>query len=570
MTNDLERRNDKLLQSVFRRILLPALVAGASANIASMIDGIIVGNAISSNALAAVNVCRPALQIYGFLEEILVSGLVTCIAHSIGQNNREDADRVFTVGMLSAVIMGIVLTFVQLIFADDICRVFANDETLYPMALEYYRVFIFSVFFILVNDTIAAAMRTDGMSSLSALLLLLPHVLNAVLDFLLVNVFKMGLTGAGIATVLGYVLGFAIGCYYFFFRRTYRLRNGALRKNLMNIAATGTPPAATIGLISLKLLIINTLTLAAGGSDGMAILSLLMFASALESLFIEGIGQAMMPMTSFYYANGDYHGVRAVFRHAFRSLMCMEGVLLLILELFPKGIPLLFGMREPALLSEAARAMRIYALSMPLEAFVLLAVFYNTSTGNRKMAVILSFLQGLLATVLVIYPLMHFFGLKGVWLSFPAASLIPLALIAVLSRFDSERFFRMKGHTYLEQFSVELSALSQTVDSVRKAVRDAGFDSIIADKTGLAIEEMAVSAFDRNSGKKVHIDITVRKIEETLLVTFADDGMEFDPLRYIDGNSTDKTSNIALLKAISAKIEYGRVVGMNKTDITLR
>ena len=45
-----ETRNKNLIKSVFIRILLPALAAGASANIASMIDGVIVGNAIGRDA----------------------------------------------------------------------------------------------------------------------------------------------------------------------------------------------------------------------------------------------------------------------------------------------------------------------------------------------------------------------------------------------------------------------------------------------------------------------------------------------------------------------------------------
>ena len=53
-----------------------------------------------------------------------------------------------------------------------------------------------------------------------------------------------------------------------------------------------------------------------------------------------------------------------------------------------------------------------------------------------------------------------------------------------------------------------------------------------------------------------------------LLVTFSDDGMEFDPVTSAENEA--KASNLAILKAISAKMEYGRIVGMNKTDIYLQ
>ncbi|MDO4982112.1 MAG: MATE family efflux transporter [Eubacteriales bacterium] len=568
MNASINTRNNDLIRSIFKKILLPALAAGASANIATMIDGIVVGNAIGSEALAAVNSCRPASQIYGFLSEILASGVAVSIARSVGKSEKGKPDKLFTTGISAALIAAVVLTLVQQLFAGNICRLFADDEELYPLALEYYRIFSLSVFFILFNNSLSSAMRTDGYPKLSALVQLLPHIVNALLNVLFVSVFDMGLSGVAIATVLGYFAAFLVGAYYFFFRKSYRLLRGNFGRNLAEITSVGTPPAVNMGLISIKLLIINSLVLSVGGSLGMAVMSLIMVEWALESLFISGVKQSMMPMISYYYANGDYHGVRAVFNYAFRFLMTAEAALVLLFEVFPQFLPFIFGMREPEQISAACVGIRIFALSMPLEAFAMLTISYYTAIRNRKTAVVLSVLLGLVATVSVIYPLAHFFGINGVWLSFPVAELIPLALIAILSRLNSERFFRMKGHTYLQEFSVDVDQLSHTVDCVRKAVGDAGFDAIAANRTGLAIEEMALSALERNSEKKVHIDVTVRKIEDALLVTFSDDGMEFDPVTSADREA--KTSSLAMLKAISAKMEYGRIVGMNKTDIYLQ
>ena len=568
MNDSANTRNRDLIKSVFIRILLPALAAGASANIASMIDGIVVGNAIGSVALAAVNACRPASQIYGFLSEILASGIAVCIAHSVGQNEKGKADKIFTTGIFATLIAAVVLTLVQLLFAGSICRVFANDEELYPLTLEYYRIFSLSIFFILFNCSLSAAMRTDGYPKLSALVQLLPHIVNAVLNVVFVGIFGMGLRGVAIATVLGYFAAFLIGVSYFFFKKSYRLLRGSFGRNLADITSVGTPPAVNMGLISIKLLLINALVLSVGGSLGMAVMSLLMVEWALESLFISGVKQSMMPMVSFYYANGDYHGVRAVFSYAFRFLMGAEAALILLFEIFPQILPLLFGMREAEQISAACVGIRVFALQMPMEAFTMLAISYYTVIRQKKTALVLSVLQGLAAAVAVIYPLSHFFGINGVWLSFPVAGFIPLAVIAAMSRMNSEKFFRMKGHTYLQEFSVDVNKLSQTVDSVRKAVSDAGFDAITANRTGLAIEEMAISALERNSRKKVHIDVTVRKSEDALLVTFSDDGTEFNPVT--SAESEAKASNLAMLKAISAKMEYSKIVGMNKTDIYLQ
>ncbi len=325
-----------------------------------------------------------------------------------------------------------------------------------------------------------------------------------------------------------------------------------------------------MGPITVKLWIVNRLVLTYGGTMGMTAMSMLMIAWALESLFIGGVKQAMMPMISFYYGNGDYHGLRTVFGHACRLLMGIELVLMVFLEIFPQSIPLLFGLREAEEMACAVTAMRIFAIYLPMESFIMLAITYYTATKNKKTATLLSVLQGLAATVVVIYPLVHFFGLIGVWVSFPIASIVPILVIVFMSRGNSEKFFKMKGHTYLKEFSLDLSQISDIVGSVIKVVGDAGFDSTVANRTGIAIEEMAVSAFERNKGKKLHVDVTVRKIDEDLLITFSDDGVEFDPTVSAGSCSAEQLDNISMLKLVSHKIEYGRVVGINKTDIVLK
>lgn len=563
-------RNKNLIKSVFVSILLPALLAGASANLAGIIDGIIVGNIIGSEAVAAVNACRPAMQVYGFTAEIFASGLATCIAISIGQNKKDDANRLYSTGIFSALAVAVILTVLQLVFAKNICRVFADDDALYPLALEYYRYFLLSTFFILLSDSLAAVMRSDGMVKLSGAVLLLPHIVNAILDFVLIKVFDLGLTGAAIATVLGYVSGFLLCCYYYIFKRSYRFKAGNYLKNLGDIVSVGIPPATNMGLITIKLLIVNSLALSYGGTMGMTVMSMLMIAWALESLFIGGIKQAMMPMISYYYGNGDYHGVRMVFFHACRILMGIELALMVFLEIFPQSIPLLFGLRGAENLASVATAMRIFAIYLPMEAFIMLTITYYTATKNRKTATLLSVLQGLAATVVVIYPLVHFFGLIGVWISFPISSIVPILTIVFMSHGNSEKFFKMKGQTYLKEFSIDYSRISDIVAAVIKAVSDAGVDSTIANRTGVAIEEMAVSAFERNKGKKLHVDVTVKKVDEKLLVTFSDNGVEFDPTANNGSSDAEQLDNISMLKLVSHKIEYGRVIGINKTDIVLK
>ena len=386
-------RNTELIESVFARFMLPTMAAGASANIAGMIDSAVVGNVIGSTALAAVNVCKPALQVYGFLSQVLVSGLAACIALAVSRSEKKEADRTFTAGMTAGAALALILTVLQLAFSGEICRIFANDSTLYPLTLGYYRIFLFSVFFILLSEPAAAAMRTDGFPLLSALVLLLPQLINTGLDLLFVGVLKWGVEGAALATLLGYACGFLAACYYLFFRKTYRFDFSDLRNRILAITAAGAPPAVNVGLIAVKLILVNCLIVSAGGAVGMAVMSVLMVAWAIQSLFVGGVVQTVLPMFSYYYADGDFHGVRAVFTHALKVLGMLLLGLTVFLELFPLALPCLFGLRDAAELAAAVPAIRIFALFLPMEAFIMLMIVYYTATENRRIAAVLSVIR---------------------------------------------------------------------------------------------------------------------------------------------------------------------------------
>ena len=75
------------------------------------------------------------------------------------------------------------------------------------------------------------------------------------------------------------------------------------------------------------------------------------------------------------------------------------------------------------------------------------------------------------------------FGLIGVWISFAVSCLVPIGVIAIACRGNVERFFEMKGHTYLTELSLDISNISTIVESVIGAVKDAGFSKEIANRT---------------------------------------------------------------------------------------
>lgn len=562
-------RNTELIKSKYAQFFASAMLIGISANLAAMIDGFIVGNLIGSEALAAVNVCRPAMQVYGFCSEVLSAGFTGCISMLLGKRLKEEADRMFTSGMIGAVATAVILTIVQFLFADKICAVFANNETLIPIAGDYFNTMLFSVLFMLISEPLASAMRIEGRTVLAGAVLFAPHVCNAILDLLFVGVLKWGIRGAATATLIGYAIGFLIALSYVFSnKRTCRFAKGGRVDDFGQIVSTGISSAINMGLIAIKLLIVNRMVGEDGGKSGMAAMSILMIAWALQSLFIGGVSQTMMPMVSVYYGEGDAHGVRALFKHSLKILLGSVCMLVIFLLIFPQVLPYLMGIREGAEMSICITAVRIFALALPMEAFVMLMVRYYIATQNKRLSVIIATMQGIVAMVPVIYITERLFGLVGVWMAFPISGIIPVLLIFGMAGFNTERLLGVKGHEFLVEMSVKKEDISRTVEAVVQLLKSELSDGSTANKVGVVIEEMTVDAFARNTGKKLHVDIVVRKIDDEILISFSDDGMEYNLLEHMD-ESPQSIDSIYMLTKIAHKVDYSRVIGLNKTNIVL-
>lgn len=567
-----ELRDKRLMKSVFLRFFLPAMIAGASANLAGMIDGLIVGNMIGSDALSAVNFCRPAMQVYAFLSEILASGVVSCIAMAGSRGEKERVNRFFTSGVTTACMVATVLTLLQFLFSGPVCHLLVTDETIYPLALEYYRIFLFSTFFVLISEPIAATMRTDGFPIMSGIVLLLPHILNAVFDAVFVGVFDWGLRGAATATVLGYAIGFILAAYYMIARRSFKFDFKNFFRGISIIGLTGAPPAVNMGLIAIKLVIVNRLVEHYGGTVGAAVLSVIMVAWALQSLIVGGVKMTMMPMISYYYADGDYHGVHTVFEHALRVLVTGVLALVAFLEIFPRALPYLFGLRGEELLSEAEKGMRIFAPFLLLEALIMLIIVYYTSTTKRAKATFFSVLQGILAILPVIFPLAYYFGLTGIWVAFPVSSLIPLVVLAIQCRGSVDVLLDMEHEEFLQEITLKQGELAQALQSVKENVCRSGFDDEVAQQAGIVLEAMTGFISDHNPKRRPHIDVTLRKKENGLLITFYDDGIANNPLKFRENHPEEEggSAQYADLMSFSDKMEYSHVIGLNKTSIILK
>lgn len=192
--------------SVWRSILLftlPVLGGMLLQQLYSTVDGIIVGNFVSSAALGAIGTCAPLTNLLLAVATGFSSGFGVIAAQYFGARRESDLRRAHGTALALMVVAGLIVTALGLVFGRLFLQhVLSVPDEVLDMAVTYLRIYCAGMLFQFLYNAQSAALRALGDSAATMLFLLLSTVVNIVLDLLFVVAFHWGVAGAAIATVI--------------------------------------------------------------------------------------------------------------------------------------------------------------------------------------------------------------------------------------------------------------------------------------------------------------------------------------------------------------------------------
>ena len=274
--------------------------------------------------------------------------------------------------------------------------------------------------------------RVDGSPAYSFVTALSGGVLNIVLDYVLVGRMHMGIYGAALATILGLVLSFLMGIYYF--ARKYKalsftlhgLSAGLALRCMVNGASEFVDQLA----IAITTIVFNRTALAFAGEDGVAAVSIIMY---LQFLFIGvyfGFSMGMAPPLSYAYGDRKIDVCRKLEQYAHRFFAIAPLVIYaLTYFLAPVGVSCFANTASPVF-PIAVSGMRIYGLGFLFSGINIYAAVRMMAYGKGYFSGLITFLRSFALLLLFLTVLPQKFGLTGVWLAVPAAEVLTL-LVAV-------------------------------------------------------------------------------------------------------------------------------------------
>ena len=394
---------------------IPTTISMLVTNIYNMADTYFVGT-LGTSASGAVGVVFGLMSIIQALGFTLGHGAGSIISRKLGAKEYSVANLVASASFFTSLIVGLVVGVSGIIFINPLLRLLGSTETILPFARDYAFFILLSAPIMMASFVLNNILRYEGKAALAMIGLTTGGVLNIFGDWLLINVFKMGITGAAISTAVSQLISFSILLSMFLRKKTQSILS---IKNyskglpyLKNIVSTGFPSLMRQGLSSISTMLLNNSAAIYGDAAvaAMTIVNRICFFIFAVGL---GIGQGYQPVCSFNYGAKKYSRVKKGF---FFTLFTGEALLslLAIIGLFlSDGLVGIFR-DDPKVIEIGSLALKIQLFSLFFQPLSICCNMTFQSIGKNKAATFLSALRSGLVFIPLILILPKFLGLLGI------------------------------------------------------------------------------------------------------------------------------------------------------------
>ncbi|MBQ6451421.1 MAG: MATE family efflux transporter [Solobacterium sp.] len=389
----------------------------------NIVDGIFVSR-VSEKALTATSLAFPVQHLMIAVSVGLAVGLNAVMARTAGSGDRKKAGNIAAEGMVIALGISLVFAVLGLLFARVISAGMTDDAETARMTASYMGFCVIFSQGIFAEKVAQRTLTAAGLSRWSMYSQLTAAVSNIILDPILIfglfGLPALGITGAAIATVAGQWLGAVIAVwanYRFNTQIRFSFRDLQFsRDDLRSVLRIGMPTMITQSLGSLMTALINGILMPVSAS-AVAFFGIYYKLQNFVYMPVNGLGQAVLPITAFTLGAGNKQRLREVWHWGIRYALyfCAAGSILF--ELFPGQLLSLFNAGEE-MYRIGIPALRIIALTFPFAAYTYISGYYCSGLGNAMVNMTGGMLRQVIVLVPLVWILMKMLGLGSVWYAF--------------------------------------------------------------------------------------------------------------------------------------------------------
>ncbi len=437
---------------LMRQYAIPCIISLLVGALYNLVDQIFIANAsyLGSYGNAANTVVFPLTVVALAIAVMIGDGCCAFVSMALGRNEVDKARRSVGNAVVLSIAGSFVLTAIYLVFADGIIAMFGgtvNEET-FRHAQEYFFYITLGIPFYMFGQAMNPVIRADGSPRFAMVSTLAGAVINIILDPIFIFVFKWGMMGAAVATVIGQVATALLAVWYLLHMKVIRpaktdfALSGSVCGRMLTLGITSF--LSQISLVA-AMAAINNMLRKYGALDAvfgqaqyaqipMAVVGIVMKFFQIVISIVVGMAAGCIPIVGYNMGAGKTLRVRDLFTRLLVAEALVGAVALVLAEGFPRQLIAIFGAANESsyYTAFAVKAFRTYLCMMILACVNKACFIFLQAVGKALASTLLSMFREVVFGVGFALLLPVFFGLDGVLYSMPVSDILTFVISAII------------------------------------------------------------------------------------------------------------------------------------------
>ena len=425
------------------KFTMPTIIMMIFTSIYGVVDGIFISNCVGSEAFAAINIIMPVLMILGAIGFMIGTGGSALVSKTIGEGQKEKANKYFSMLIYLLMISGIILTVIGIIFIRPIAMSLGAEGTILENCVIYGATLLISLTAFLLQNAFQSFLVVAEKPTMGLIISIIVGVTNMVLDAVFIYFLRWGVFGAALATAVSQTFGGIVPLLYFARKNDTQLKLVKTKfdwKAILQACVNGSSEMLTNISLSVVNMLYNWQLLKFAGSDGVVAYGIIMYVSFIFIGTYLGYSIGSAPIISYHYGAEDKEELKNLFKKSIRLIGITAIFLTAIAEILANPLASIFVSYDRELLEMTIIAIRLYSISFLISGFNIFASAFFTALNNGLVSAIISFLRTLVFQVaaILIFPLI--WQLNGIWLAIVFAEILALLVSGIFLLKNSKKY----------------------------------------------------------------------------------------------------------------------------------
>ncbi len=400
----------------------------------NMADTFFIGQTGDPMQVAAVSLATPVFMVLMALGNLFGIGGSSAISRALGEKKTERARQISSFCCYGSLGLGICMSGLFLVGMDTILKMIGASENTIDYARNYLSYIALGGPFIMFGTAFGNILRGEGASKESMIGNMIGTITNIVLDPIMILVFKWGVAGAAIATVIGNMAASGFYLQYFLRKKSslsIRLKDFRMGERIaVSVASIGIPASLNNILMSCANIVLNHV-LASYGDTPVAAMGVAMKANMLVVLLQIGLCSGIQPLVGYNYGARNKKRLMKVFWFTGACAVIMGTLLTVFMVIAREGIIQAF-INDEAVVAYGIQMVIALQISGPVIGILFLCINTLQGMGKALPSLILTICRQGLVFIPLVFLLNGMFGLEGVIYAQPVADFVSILLASVL------------------------------------------------------------------------------------------------------------------------------------------